>query len=107
MIVFRQILENFRCFFKKRAINVAASLLWTETANATFVIRSIPPNSVKESVTFQKQILNKRPLLKNNMAGFHIVGNYQTIFKPEHQKPFRAIPERFCEVFPKKKKQKN
>ena len=76
MIVFRQILENFRCFFKKRAINVAASLLWTETANATFVTRSIPPNSVKESVTFQKQILNKRPFLKNNMAGFHILGNY-------------------------------
>ena len=49
MIIFRQILENFCCFFEKRAINVAASLLWTETANATFVVRSIPPKSVIKS----------------------------------------------------------
>ena len=26
----------------------------------------------------------------------------KTIFKPEHQKTFRAVPERVCEVFPKK-----
>ena len=26
----------------------------------------------------------------------------ETIFKPEHQKTFRAVPERVCEVFPKK-----
>ena len=26
----------------------------------------------------------------------------KTIFTPEHQKTFRAIPERVCEVFPKK-----
>ena len=26
----------------------------------------------------------------------------KTIFKPEHQKSFRAIPERVCDVFPKK-----
>ena len=26
----------------------------------------------------------------------------KTIFKPKHQKPFRPIPERVCEVFPKK-----
>ena len=31
----------------------------------------------------------------------------KTIFKPEHQKTFRAIPERVCEVFLKKKIKKN
>ena len=31
----------------------------------------------------------------------------KTIFKPEHQKSFRAIPERVCEVFPKNQGIKN
>ena len=31
----------------------------------------------------------------------------KTIFKPEHQKSFRTIPERVCEVFPKNQVIKN
>ena len=62
----------------------------------------------KRNVVYNLRSL--RVVLFHKMAAFGLSSKMiicdvvviKTIFKPEHQKTFRAIPERVCELFHKK-----
>ena len=62
---------------------------------------SRPPSRIEPSMRVCIQLIRAAFGLSSKMIIRDVVVK-KTIFKPEHQKTFRAIPERVCEVFPKK-----